>query len=166
MLSGFNVVLLATFINFGQMTSIRHITLILLVAVLFTSCEKNTMSKIPYISLIEFVADSVMQANMDTCFFYFSLEDGDADIAVPGDSVSQIYLKDSRDPDFIPMPFPTIDPSILDPKKGIKGTCLFYIRPLPKVDTLADTLNYEFYIKDKAGHESNHLVTPRFIVRP
>ncbi|MCD6011991.1 MAG: hypothetical protein K0Q79_1853 [Flavipsychrobacter sp.] len=152
---------------------IRYIALSSLAAMLFASCQKNTMSKIPYISLIRFEPQTVMKANVDTCFFYFSLVDGDADIAGPGDSISQIYLIDSRDTTVImKTPFPDIDVSIEDPKKGISGECVYFPdpRPVPRPDSLhtatGDTLYYILYIKDRAGNKSNEIVTPTFIIKP
>ena len=153
--------------------SICRIALIIFTAFLFTSCEKNTTSKIPYISLLAFQPDTAMKVNVDTCFFYFSLVDGDADIAGPGDTVSQIYLVDSRDTNTIlKTPFPDVDVSIEDPKKGLEGKCLFFPlpQPVPRSDSLhtatGDTLYYSLYIKDRAGHKSNVVTTPVFYIRP
>jgi len=113
-----------------------------------------------------------MKANFDTCFFEFGITDGDGDIG--NDTTSMIYLKDSRydTAGFVAIPFPQIDQSIEDPKKGLQATCWFYPYPLPTPrpdslhSTLGDTLTYEFYIKDRAGHESNHITTHPLIIRP
>ena len=114
-----------------------------------------------------------MRANVDTCFFYFSIVDGDADIAGTSDSVSQIYLIDSRDTNITyKIPFPDVDVSVQDPKKGLEGKCFFYptLPTVPRPDSLhtatGDTLYYAFYIKDRAGHKSNVVTTPVFYVRP
>ena len=145
----------------------------------FSACQKtNDVSKIPHIGLIAFLPLDSMIANIDTCSLQFSLIDGDGDIgyANPGgaDTVSQIYMKDSRfdSAGFQPTPFPAIDVTIEDPKKGLQGTCLFFPfpQPIPRPDSLhtatGDTLTYELYIKDRAGHESNHIITGRYIIRP
>jgi len=151
------------------------IALLLTLFISFSSCDtKNSVSKIPQIALIGFepVSDS-MKVNIDTAAVLFSIVDGDADIG--NDSViSVIYWMDSRyqSAGFNKTPFPAIDASIEDPKKGLKGTCFFqpFPYPEPRGDSLhtatGDTLSYEFYIKDRAGHESNHITTPTFIIRP
>lgn len=148
------------------------IALLLFVAAGFTACQKNTASKIPQISLLYFLPQDSMKVNIDTCFIIFSLTDGDGDIG--NDSLSAIYMKDSRYPaaGFVKTPFPQIDPSIEDPKNGLEGTCTFIPvpQPEPRLDSLhmatGDTLYYELYIKDRAGNESNHITTHTIIVRP
>jgi hypothetical protein len=153
------------------MKKARYIASILAVALLFAACQKNNVSKIPHIALTLFSPDS-MTVNIDTCFIQFSLVDGDGDIG--NNSPSQIYLKDSRfdSAGFQPTPFPDIDPTIEDPNKGLEGTCTFYPvpQPVPRSDSnhLAngDTLFYEMYIMDRAGHESNHVTTHTLIIRP
>ena len=154
------------------MIRIRCIAIIVC-TLLLAACQKDSgVSKIPHISLLAFAPDSAMTVNVDTCFFYFSLVDGDADIG--DDSVSQIYLQDSRFTDlgFIKTPFPEIDIAIEDAKKGIEGKCLFipFPQPTPRTDSLhaatgRDTLTYELYMKDRAGNESNHIVTHSFVIK-
>ena len=150
---------------------ISGIAFLLFLAIAFVACDKNTVSKIPHISLIAFAPRDSMIANIDTCKIEFSLVDGDGDIG--NDTVSVIHLKDSRyeSAGFVKTPFPAIDPSIEDPKKGLQGTCLFspVPPPVPRDSIHAvtgDTLSYELYITDRAGHESNHIITHSFIVRP
>lgn len=149
-----------------------RIAFVLLSFLAFASCEKsNNVSKIPHISLIAFVPDS-MHVNVDTCIIEFGLVDGDGDLG--NDSNSAIYLKDSRfeAQGFIKNQFPVIDPNIEDPKKGLEGTCIFTPMepPTPRLDSIhmatGDTLTYELYIKDRAGNESNHIITHPLIIRP
>lgn len=148
----------------------RSIGLLAFLSLTLLSCEKNTVSKIPLISLTGFEPQSgYIHVNVDTAFIRFTLIDGDADIA--GDSSSSIHFRDSRYDYFTTNPFPTIDPSIEDPKKGLEGICDFYPfpQPIPRLDSLhrttGDTLYYEIYITDRAGHESNHLITPTFVIK-
>lgn len=153
------------------MNVVRYLVPVLLAALLFPSCQKNTVSKIPQISLMLFYPDSVMKVNVDTAYIEFHLVDGDADIG--NDTVSRVFLKDSRNPNtFIPYDFPIIDGAIEDPKKGLEGTCIFLPvpQPVPRSDSLhnatgADTFYYEVYITDRAGNASNHIVTHSMIIR-
>ena len=145
---------------------------LLFLAMSFSACDKNSASKIPQITLMAFVPADSMYVNFDTCYIKFGLADGDGDIG--NDTTSVIYLKDSRfeSAGFVKTPFPAIDASIEDPKKGLTGTCIFFPvpQPAPRLDSLhmkqGDTLSYELYIKDRAGHESNHITTHQLIVRP
>lgn len=140
---------------------------------LFASCSKNTMSKIPHISL-KYAGPDSMRANIDTAFIVFNFTDGDADLGVDT-SKSAVFVKDMRfdSAGFIKYDFPAIDPNILDPKKGITGTgyVILLAPPLvPRPDTLhtvyGDTTSFEMYITDGAGNESNHINTNQIIVRP
>jgi hypothetical protein len=155
---------------------LRQVTLLLFAIVFFASCQKNTVSKIPHIALMAFQPDSSMRVNLDTCYIEFSLVDGDGDIGSSmngSDTVSVIYLQDSRSVgSFTKTAFPAIDRSIEDPKKGLQGTCVFYPlpQPVPRPDSIhhafGDTLSYELYITDRAGHASNHITTHPLIITP
>ena len=117
-----------------------------------------------------------MTANIDTYLIEFSLTDGDGDIGyanpTAGDT-SQIYWEDSRydTAGFISAQFPAIDVSIENPKYGLQGTCIFMPipQPTPRTDSLhmalGDTLFYRLYITDRAGHHSDTITTPSFIVK-
>jgi hypothetical protein len=153
------------------MKKARYIASIFAVALLFAACQKNNVSKIPHIELTLFSPDSMI-VNIDTCFIKFSLIDGDGDIG--NSNTSQIYLKDSRfdSAGFLPTPFPDIDPTIEDPLKGLVGTCTVnpVPQPVPRSDSNhllhGDTMFYEMYIMDRAGHQSNHVITHTLIIRP
>ena len=149
----------------------RAIALLLFASVFFASCDKSAVSKIPHIALIAFFpSDSTIKVNVDTTYIEFSLTDGDGDIG--NDTVSVIYLQDSRfiSSGYTKVQFPAIDGSIEDPKKGLTGTCVFYPlpQPVPRSDSShlgGDTLSYELYITDRANHASNHITThPLYIV--
>jgi hypothetical protein len=149
----------------------RYGFVLLLIGVLFASCEKNMVSKIPHIALVEFMPTDSMKVNSDSAYFFFSFTDGNADIG--NDTVSKIYMIDIRKDTIVyySYPFPQIDGSVEDPKKGLSGKCFFVPDPgpLPRPDAVhqanGDTLHYEFYIKDREGNESNHIVTHDFIIR-
>ncbi len=142
----------------------------------FFSCQKNNnVSKIPQIGLIYFGSgegtDS-MRLNFDTAFLKFSIVDGDADLGVG--THADIFIKDFRyDTGYVGYSFPTIDQTIEDPKKGIQGTCTFEFLPdilTSRSDSLhmatGDTTHFEVYIEDRAGNQSNHIVTGPIIMRP
>ncbi len=139
---------------------------------LFSACQKNTVSKIPHISLVAFIPSDSMIVNIDTAFVDFKFTDGDGDIG-SSDDASVIHIKDSRyDTGYAIYKFPNIDQSIEDPKKGLVGEVWFIPDPppVPRDDsnhTLhGDTLTYEFYITDRAHNESNHIITHPLIIRP
>jgi hypothetical protein len=137
---------------------------------LFVACEKNSVSKIPQISLVGFAPADSLHANIDTALIEFRFTDGDADIG--NDTISVIHLKDSRfdTAGFVKYPFPNIDAVVEDPKKGVSGIVVFEPDPQPVPrdslhGVIGDTLYYELYITDRAGHESNHITTHKIIVK-
>ena len=158
--------------NFDIMKMIRY-TLVLLSALFFlTTCQKNTLSKIPSIFFLGVSPDTLYPKINDSCFIVFSLTDGDGDIG--NSSTSQVWYRDRRADTgaFISSVFPAINPAVEDPKKGLTGTCTFYPTPgpIPRPDsihtTIADTVTYEVYITDRAGHVSNHIITSPIILLP
>src|ERR1019366_3214243 len=170
-----NDVLLNTFINFDNMKA-HNLVLFLLLFLFLASCTKNTISKIPFITLTAFIPDTAMRVNVDTAAFIFSLIDADGDIGsnLSTDTSSSIYFRDSRfeSAGFIRNSFPLVDISIEDPKKGLEGKCIFVPepQPIPRPDplhsTTGDTLYYQLYITDRAGHHSDTITTHTFIIRP
>lgn len=139
--------------------------------VLFASCEKNTMSKIPQISLVGIAPDFV-KANLDTAVIAFNFTDGDADLG--NSSTSLVFVKDKRyDTGYVRYVFPRIESAVEDPKKGMTGTAyVFLLDPpvVPRADSvhmvLGDTTFFEVYVTDRAGHESNHIITKDILLKP
>lgn len=133
------------------------------------SCQKNTVSKIPQIALTGISSDSLRAK--DTLFVQFSFVDGDGDIG--NDLSSAIYLIDNRYGTILTYQFPPIDGAVEDPKKGLTGTCTFYVPPgdiqPARTDTLhtwGDTLVLQLYITDRAHHQSNVVSTKMIYLYP
>jgi hypothetical protein len=164
MFSGFiNELLYATFINFGYM-KLRYIVFALVLGFALSSCEKNKVSKIPNITLENF--GPLLIQNRDTLFLQFSLKDGDADIGTNRNE-GEIFIKDARFPDFAPDYFPLIEMEIEDPDKGIFGSCIYMFTPdklNPRTPSVPDTTYFLLYIKDRAGHHSDTIMTPQVVI--
>ena len=134
---------------------------------------KNNVSKIPQVRLIMFSPHDSMKVNVDSPVIIFNLTDGDADIG--NDTASGIWLKDSRYDSlgFTRTDFPKITDGIEDPNKGLSATVYFfpvYPAVVPRSDSIhmlyGDTLTYQFYVTDRAGHKSNIITTHPLIIRP
>lgn len=150
---------------------VRAIVFFLLFVAIVPACRKDTVSKIPHIALTEFLPVDSMIVGVDTVLIVFNFQDGDGDIS--NDTGSGIYLKDMRfdTAPFIRTPFPKITPATIeDPTKGLTGTCTFYPDPptqrLDSLHSISDTLVYQLYITDRAGHKSNVLTTRPLIMKP
>lgn len=141
------------------------------------SCKKDTLSKIPIIKFLSLTPGSIVGgSSLDTVYVSFHVQDGDADLGVPQDNQHfDMYIQDSRYTNlgFVGYYFPAIDGSAEDATKGLTGTITYSALAAtitPRSDSLhmavGDTLQYEIYIKDRAGHESNHITTSSLLIRP
>ncbi len=138
-----------------------------LYAITLVSCEKPVTSNIPQITLMYAGPDSV--SVVDTLTILLSVQDGDADLGVsPSSGGADIYVKDKRydSADYKGYFFPELDPEILDPDKGVTAKCYLFLtsdqiqrRPDSIYAVLGDPTTLEIYVKDKAGNESNHVLT-------
>jgi len=157
----------------------RYAVFFMLIALAFASCQKNTVSSIPSISLQYFGplnGSDTLISKTDTCLLRFTLADGDADLGnpLPGPPYD-IYIDDMRydSAGFVGYFFPAIDQGIEDPKNGIQGTCEFFYYPsvLGLAPTLTprngvDTVYLKIYIQDRAGHHSDTITTRRIVLLP
>ena len=134
------------------------------------------LSPIPFIDSVYFGPDSVRAAVIeDTAILIFNFTDGDADLGNdPNGANYDVFLKDTKDTArHLEFFFPNIPNELRDPDYGMKGTCQILLPSAflpPRPDSLhmttGDTVTFEYYIKDQAGHESNHLTTGRLLIRP
>jgi hypothetical protein len=142
------------------------ITAIILIALF--SCKKKTGSSIPIITFSSLTPDSVISANpADTVNISFKINDADGDFS--DNNPSGVYLKDSRGTD-INFPFPKNTNKTIDPAYGMTAECTIKISAalflaLRADHPIEDTVVYEIYVKDLAGHESNHITAPRIRIK-
>lgn len=137
------------------------------------SSSKNNKGTVPRITFEGLSADSVQMVVGEGLVLSFGFVDGDGDLVVKRTSGKKdIYLKDSRDSSYnLSFYFPANTVQYANTKTGISGICnveisasLLKLRP---DHPTRDTLEYEYYIVDKAGNESNHLKTgPIYLIRP
>lgn len=152
--------------------------LALLCAAALAGCNKDDapLSTTPSISFVSLEPRTVKAASSeDTVFLTFRFSDGDADLGVGLDAPAgqyDVFLKDSRDSVVNQYLFPDIDDALRDPAKGMTGSATIIIqaallRPRDSLHgVLGDTLRYEVYVKDRAGHESNRFTTPEIFLTP
>lgn len=135
---------------------------ILGLAALMVGCSKNDMPKEPLIKFRTLNWYPNPDVSRDSIILVFEFQDGDADLDATGKKAS-IFVRDARfdSTGFTGYAFPEFDSSIKDPKKGLTGTCDFYIdRSMPGVPNQpGDSAKFELYIVDDAGHPSNRITT-------
>jgi hypothetical protein len=146
------------------------------VVLLAAACTKtNNNSPYPQISITTFIPDSVKAgSDKDTVKLFYKFTDGDGDLGVSETPTnnSLIVLKDSRNTDSLLYYMPSIDPSYIDPAKGMEGNSVVFIyaslltlRP-DSAHAAGDTLTFSMYVLDNAGNKSNTVTTPQLLLRP
>jgi len=139
------------------------------------ACNKDEeLSPVPSILLQALEPREVKAASQDTVFLQFRFTDGDGDLGVDRTTGRyDIYLKDRRNDDTLFYTLPDIPDETRDAVTGaLKGTATVLIQTaflLPR-DSLhavtGDTLSYEFWIEDRAGNQSNKVITPEIFLLP
>jgi len=154
---------------------LRPLFALLCVAGLASCKDETPLSTTPSIAFVSLDPRTVKAASSeDTVFLTFRFADGDADLGVGPDAGSEydVFLIDNRDSTVNQYLFPDIADELRDPAKGMTGTATIIIqaallRPRDSLHTvLGDTLKYEVYVKDRAGHESNRFTTPEIFLTP
>ena len=146
-----------------------HLFIALLAITCFAACNKKVVVKEPSISF----TSATPQLNVgDSAVIEFTISDEDADLGNDTQGISGIYCKDTRYDSlgFVRFEFPAIDSALEDPNKGLEIHCEFVPipYPTPRLDTLhtkyGDTLTYQIYVEDRAGHKSNIITTTQIII--
>jgi hypothetical protein len=150
----------------------------------FVACKKNTKSPIPEISFIALAPDTIHNGSYkDTAFLSFGFKDGDGDLGRdPLKGEYDVFLRDSRyvhDTSFVNPRFffPTIPDDARDPINGLEGRGVIALRAFgasysitPRQDTLhklhGDTLTYQVWVVDQAGHISDTITTSPLYILP
>lgn len=133
------------------------------------SCEPvEDVSDIPEIHFKELSVPYIVDDNGIITYYMdmtFTFKDGDADIGVNGDNVNSPNnlilvpfqklngLYDSIDPETYQREYKIKENDLLNTGKTVQGeitVSINYLFPLP-----FDTIRYNFYIIDQAGHQSN-----------
>jgi len=137
--------------------------------------KKETGNPVPEIIFQELIPQTLRGGSSeDTAYLSFRFHDGDGDLGNDiGSGNYDIYLIDSRDNSETGFYLPQIPDETRDASNGLKGTCTLILPAayiLPRQDSihllLGDTLQYEVYLKDRAGHESNRFTTPTIYLTP
>ncbi len=154
-----------------------------IIAIIF-SCTKPPDYPIePVIEFKKLSRNSMKQGftNNDSIVVTIGFTDGDGDLG-NNDPTIDIFVKDTRVPDADPSPFKMPFVPVQGVGNGISGeisiltytTCCIYppgtFSPcdISEAATTAfptDTLMYEIYIMDRAGHESNRILTDPIILQ-
>lgn len=157
------------FINRFYTININFAFALAIVCVLcLSACNKansGTVDKVPSIYFTSLSADSLQASSEQTLDINFNFSDGDGDLGNKASSGNyDIYTRDVRNDSMINYFFPQALPSVIEAGKGVSGSCALTIDAafieLSPNRPLHDTLRLEIYIKDRAGNQSNRIITP------
>jgi hypothetical protein len=160
------------------MKTINFLSITLFIALIISSCRKieslPPKPTIEYKSFLIFDTTDMLGNKEKAGRLKFSFKDGDGDIGMeePTDGqtdTSNLFLTLYRKRSGQMLP-DSLKPSYRIPfienngqNKILKGTIsvtFFYL-----FDTITDTIRYDFFIKDRALHESNTVSTNEIIIR-
>jgi hypothetical protein len=146
-------------------------SLFVVLSIAFAACVRPPDYPIePRLEFLSLSKNTVLQGiNKDTFYLTISFTDGDGDIGFQNND-STLYIIDTRDKS-------RIDdvqgiPSVPEQGAGngitgeirmrIKGACCTndILKCTASTKFPRDTVVYEIYLKDRAGHESNRIKTP------
>ncbi len=144
----------------------RYAFLILLAAIIFSSCKKSGFDTIPHITFNSLSPGSWQSTStaINGPWLKFQLNDAEGDFGFQDTSVSYVFVKRFSSGlstvDSFSFPFPNLpiaDKKNLDVEVTVD---LNFALPPRAMRPRVDTLYYEFYVKDFAGNKSNVLRNP------
>lgn len=155
---------------------IKHIPILFLL--LFSlSCKKKTttidtdplgdISMIPEIELLEVAPLNVVQYE-DSISFKIKYIDGDGDLGEQDPDIKSIFITDNRVPNDLIFDFHLSPRAPLDAEIAIQGELDIVLNNTILVDDglSPETTTFSLYIVDRAGNQSNVIVSPQVTVNP
>jgi hypothetical protein len=143
----------------------RGLVNVAVITVLAGCVQPTELSPIPRIVDVA-VSNRHVQEGVDQVFVVISFEDGDGDLGLPSGDPNA-WIRDSRLPPGIPGTSYAIPPLNSGGEMPIVGEIEFDVTALATCinqQQHSDTLVFEVYLRDGAGHESNHAFTEEVIV--
>lgn len=148
----------------------RLLFLILVAGLSFTGCDTDPVFPIePEISFTSITPATATQFTADEVVITFHYQDGDGDLGYEVDPVSNLFITDLRAA-FIGNPgrvtaysFKSLTPDTKNP--SIQGDITVKMTT-PPYEPSEEPLVFEIYIVDRAGHESNRILTEAIRVNP
>lgn len=140
----------------------RNLPLLLIVALFgYTSCVKEIgYDDVPAIEFVSMNENAFLSGQPDSLIITFSFTDGDGDLGSE-DSIN-IFVEDSRVPgSLLPYKIPFIEQKgRVDDISGEIQLTLLSSSCIPTGNLIMDTMQYIISIRDRAGNESDPIVTP------
>ncbi len=146
-----------------------------LLFLLVTACSKESEqgNNPPQIKFISLIPSEIKNGGNDTIKIGFEFFDQDGDVGSEGGfgQLPNIFIRQTYDTTPGEGFLPVIPEQFKDPVNGIRGTAMVSIPsiffPLDSAHLqTGDTFHFMITIKDRAGNESNEIVTPDIYILP
>lgn len=136
----------------------------LLVVVLLFSCKKEEeVSVIPVIDF-ESISPSIAQEYTDDIIITISYADADGDLGENNPDIDNLFVEDNRNNIVYHFRIPELSPS--GSTITIEGNFNITINGTGITDgTASQKVNYDIYIKDRAGNTSNKVTTSSITIQ-
>ncbi|MGE0634900.1 MAG: hypothetical protein AB7P01_00560 [Bacteroidia bacterium] len=137
---------------------IRSLVLVFLVSVVLVACKKaDETGPIPEIEFISVTPQNV-QEYTDSLVFTIKYRDGDGDLGENTSGAENFFLADSRNNVIYKFRIPQLAPD--NSNIIIEGNLNVTLANTAIIDgSSSQTFTYSIYVKDRAGNQSNTVVT-------
>ena len=141
------------------------IALLLMLALVFTSCEKDdgpAFSVVPEIELVAIAPDTVVEFS-DVLVITISYKDGDGDIGHQDPDINSIFVRDARLEDYDGFYIGPIAP--IGEEVAITGQLDIEFPALFRFgNSSSENTFFYIYIEDRTGNQSNEIITPEVTI--
>ena len=142
-------------INIATMLLVKMHLYFMFFAIAFLSCKKNSddISTTPSITIQSLTPATIKQFS-DTLTMIIAYEDGDGDLGENNSTAKNLFVTDKRINITTAYRISELAPQ--GAAINIKGTLKLYLTNIPVLNgNISESLNYEVYVKDRAGNTSN-----------
>jgi len=136
---------------------------ILILIVLFSCKKEEEVSKIPIIDFVS-IFPTTAQEYTDDIIITISYTDGDGDLGENNPDIYNLFAEDNRNNIIYYFRIPELSPSVST--ITIEGNFNITINGTGITDgTASQKVNYDIYIKDRAGNTSNKVTTSSITIQ-
>ena len=141
----------------------RSLTYILIVLLLFACKKDETLSVVPTIEF-QSISPSIAQEYIDDIIITISYADEDGDLGENFPDIDNLFVEDSRNGIVYHFRIPQLAPN--ENEISIEGNFNIKINGTGITDeSSSQQVNYNIYVKDRAGNKSNTITTSSITIQ-
>ena len=141
----------------------RRLTYILIVLLLFACKKDDALSVVPALEF-QSISPSIAQEYIDDIIITISYADEDGDLGENSPDIDNLFVEDSRNGIVYHYRIPQLAPN--GNEIAIEGNFNITINGSGITnDTTSQQVNYDIYVKDRAGNKSNTITTSSITIQ-